>query len=90
MTEKLEDKVLSALRAVRDPISGEDIVSQNMVSGLINKDGNIGFSIEIHPDQGNVMEPVRQAAASAVEALEGVLSVTAVLTAERQPRAPTP
>ncbi len=84
MSERLEDRVIAALRTVRDPASGEDIVSRGMVSGLINKDGNVGFSIEVTPEQGPHMEPVRKAAEDTVAALDGVLSVTAVLTAERQ------
>jgi ATP-binding protein involved in chromosome partitioning len=54
-----------------------------MVSGLVIRDGNVGFSIEVSPEKGPHMEPVRKAAEDAVHALDGVLSVTAVLTAHR-------
>jgi ATP-binding protein involved in chromosome partitioning len=54
-----------------------------MVSGLVVKDGNVGFSIEVDPERGPKLEPLRQAAEAAVGGISGVLSVTAVLTAER-------
>ena len=45
-----EDKVLAALKSVYDPDKDEDIVSLGMVSGLVVKDGNVGFSIEVEPE----------------------------------------
>lgn len=76
-----EAEVRAVLAGITDPRSGADIVSQNMVSGLVIKDRNVGFAIEIDPADGEAMEPVRQAAEAAVRALPGVSSVTAVLTA---------
>ncbi len=78
-----EASVMQALRGVKDPAKGADIVSLGMVSGLVIKDGNVGFAIEVDPRQGAAMEPLRKAAEKAVYALDGVTSVTAVLTAER-------
>jgi ATP-binding protein involved in chromosome partitioning len=76
-----EAEVLAALEGVIDPDSQADIVSRNMVSGLVVKDGNVGFAIEVDPERGPHLEPLRRSAEQAVEALPGVLSVTAVLTA---------
>jgi ATP-binding protein involved in chromosome partitioning len=60
-----------------------------MISGLVVKGSNVGFSIEVDPKRGPQLEPLRQAAEKAVEALPGVTSVTAVLTAHREaPAAP--
>ena len=78
-----EAAVLTALKTVKEPAKGQDIVSLGMVSGLIIKDGNVGFAIEVDPRQGGAMEPLRKAAEKAVHDLPGVTSVTAVLTAER-------
>jgi ATP-binding protein involved in chromosome partitioning len=78
--------VLEALKGIKDPARGKDIVSLGMVSGLIVKDGNVGFAIEVDPRQGAAMEPLRKAAEKAVHDLDGVTSVTAVLTAERAPQ----
>ncbi|NNG03272.1 MAG: iron-sulfur cluster carrier protein ApbC [Inquilinus sp.] len=80
-----ESVVMEALRRVRDPDRGDDIVGLGMVSGVAVKDGHVQFAIEVDPQRGPKLEPLRQAAATAVEALPGVLSVTAVLTAHRQP-----
>jgi ATP-binding protein involved in chromosome partitioning len=77
------DSVLDALRRVPDPERGGDLVSLGMVSGLATKDGHVVFAIEVTPERGASAEPLRQAAEKAVSALPGVLSVTAVLTAER-------
>lgn len=76
------DQILDALRTIQDPDKGQDIVKLNMVSGVVNKSGNIGFTIEVDPERGEKMEPVRNAAERAVMAIPGVLSVSAVLTAQ--------
>jgi ATP-binding protein involved in chromosome partitioning len=83
MAAVTENEVLEALKGVADPDRGSDIVSLGMVSGLVVKDGNVGFSIEVDPERGPKLEPLRQAAEAAVGGVSGVLSVTAVLTAER-------
>jgi ATP-binding protein involved in chromosome partitioning len=75
--------VLDALRRVLDPDRRQDIVSLNMVTGLVVRDGHVGFSIEVDPKRGPHLEPLRKAAEKAVEALPGILSVTAVLTAQK-------
>src|SRR5215212_6244083 len=81
-----ERQILDVLGGVRDPDKGRDIVSLGMVSGLVVRDGNVGFAIEVEPERGPRLEPLRKAAEQAVEALPGVLSVSAVLTAEAKPR----
>jgi ATP-binding protein involved in chromosome partitioning len=85
-----ENQILDALRAVRDPERGGDIVSLGMVSGVVIRDGNVGFAIEVEAERGPRLEPLRKAAEHAVEALPDVLSVTAVLTAEARPRGGAP
>ena len=76
-----QELVFNALKTVVDPVDGKDIVSLGMISGLVVKDGNVGFAIEIDPKRAEQFEPVRKAAEEAVDAIPGVLSVTAVLTA---------
>jgi len=83
MSQVTEAQVLEALRGVEDPDRGADIVSLGMISGLVIKGGNVGFSVEVDPKRGPALEPLRQAAEKAVDALPGVLSVTAVLTAHK-------
>ena len=82
-----EQQVLTALKAVVDPDRGRDLVSLGMVSGIAIRDGNVVFSIEIEPSRAAALEPVRKAAERAVEAIPGVLSVSALLTGVRTPQA---
>ena len=90
MAEINEQVVLDALSAVKDPISGKDIVSAGMVSGLQMKDGHVAFAIEVDPEHGPKLEPLRKEAEKIVHALDGVLTATVVLTAERAAGAPPP
>ena len=81
------DKVLETLKGVIDPDRGQDVVSLGMVSGLTVKDGHVFFAIEVDPREGAAKEPLRKACEQAIDALPGVLTVSAVLTAERAPAA---
>jgi ATP-binding protein involved in chromosome partitioning len=83
MAAVTEAQIRDALRAIPAPDGGGDIVARGMVTGLVLKNGNVGFSIEVDPREGQKLEPLRKAAEKAVEQLPGVLSVTAVLTAHR-------
>src|SRR5258705_11600443 len=88
MSAATEQQILDALGHVTDPDKGADIVSLGMVSGLVIRDGNVAFAIEVESERGPRLEPLRKAAEKAVEALPGVLSATAVLTAHAPPRGP--
>ncbi len=83
MDRVTEEQVREALKGVIEPESGKDVLTLGMVSGIIVKDGNVGFAIEVDPRKGAEMEPLRKAAETAVHALPGALSVTAVLTAHQ-------
>jgi len=83
MAEMNEAAVLAALKSVNDPERGGNIVDLGMVSGLSLRDGHVTFAIEVERARAPRLEGLRRAAESAVEALPGVLSVSAVLTAER-------
>jgi ATP-binding protein involved in chromosome partitioning len=87
MARVTETQILEALKTVPDPDRGSDIVTLGMISGLVVRDGNVGFSIEVDAARGPHLEPLRKAAERAVEQLDGVLSVSAVLTATRPPAA---
>jgi len=82
MAAVTEQQILEALGRVVDPEKAADIVSLGMVSGVVVRDGNVAFAIEVEPERGPRLEPLRKAAEKAVEALPDVLSVTAVLTAQ--------
>ncbi len=86
MSEITREQVLAALDKIHDPTAGRSVVDLGMVSGVVVKDGNVGFALEIAPSEAEAKakEPLRQACEQAVMALAGVTSVTAVLTAERK------
>jgi len=83
MTQITEEIILDALKGVSDPEKGQDIVSLGMISGLQIKEGHVAFAIEVDPEKGASMEPLRKEAEKTVHSLEGVISATVVLTAER-------
>jgi ATP-binding protein involved in chromosome partitioning len=56
-----------------------------MLTGLLVRDGHVSFAIQVDPERGPHLDPLRKAAEKAVSDLPGVLTVTAVLTAERGP-----
>ena len=90
MTTLDREQILDALKAVRHPTKGGDIVGLGMVSGVVVKGGNVGFALEVDPAEAEALEPLRRAAEAAVKRLPGVLSAAAVLTAERAPGGRTP
>jgi len=77
----LRDDVLKALDQVIDPVSGRTVVQQDMIQGLVVKDGHVGFVLEVAPGQGPKSEPLRKICEAMVLGVNGVKSVTAVLTA---------
>jgi len=90
MAQATRNDVLKALDAVIDPQSGRSVVQQDMIQGLVLKDGHVGFALEVDPKRGAEAEPLCKACEEAVHALPGVLSVTAVLTAHKGGEAPRP
>ena len=85
MDEITSEQVLAALRRIRHPRREGDVVGLGMVSGVVVKDGNVGFALEVDPAEAQELEPLRRACEQAVRSLPGVISCTAVLTAERAP-----
>jgi ATP-binding protein involved in chromosome partitioning len=83
MPDVTEAEVLERLRRVAGPDGAGDLVSLGMIGGLVVKGGHVTFAIQVDPRQGPKLESLRQTAEKAVDAIPGVLSVTAVLTAER-------
>ena len=83
-------EILACLQAIKDDADTENVVSKDIIQGLVVKNGHVGFAIEVPPKQGSSKEPLRQACEQAVYAVPGVLSVTAVLTAHRGSSGQTP
>ncbi len=83
MPDITEQQILDSLKNVNDPDKGDNIVNLGMVQGLQMKDGHVAFAIEVDPERGPNLEPLRKEAEQTVHALPGVLTATVVLTAER-------
>jgi ATP-binding protein involved in chromosome partitioning len=83
MAEVNEGIVLRALESVIDDEKGKNIVALGMVQGIVVKGGHVAFSLEIDPKRAAQLEPLRKKAEQLVHQLPGVLTVSAVLTAER-------
>lgn len=89
----MQAAVLAALRAVRDPATGRDVLEAGMVDGLAVRDGMVQFALRVPRERAQESEPLRAAAERAAAAVPGVLSATVVLTAHRDSpaaAAPTP
>ncbi len=83
-----EQTILNCLEKIIDPKTGKSVVALGLIAGLLVKDGNVGFALEINPKDANEMEPLRKKCEEAVFSLPGVKSVSAVLTAEQSAEAP--
>lgn len=79
-----DTEIMAALSQVKDKAADKDIVSLEMVTGLQNERGEVTFLLVVDPKRGAELEPLRQAAESAVMGLPGIRKVTAILTAERE------
>ena len=84
MSSVTKEQILECLSRIHDSDQGKDIVSAGMVTGLVVKESNVGFSIEVDPKRGAAMEPLRKMAETAVLAIPGVTSATVVLTAHSE------
>ena len=87
MAALTEEQIRTALAAIAVPTRDGDIISLGMIAGIVIKDGNVGFSIEIQPGEQDALEVTRRKCEDLVRALPGVVSATAVLTAEKAPAA---
>lgn len=86
MTETLsKDRILAALKSVRDPQAENDIVSLGLVSEVVIHKGKVYFAISVDPARANEFETVRLAAEGVVRDISGVEAVSVTLTADRAP-----
>jgi ATP-binding protein involved in chromosome partitioning len=83
-----KEQVLSALRQVKDPVSGQDIVTADIARAVSIEGDAVRFVLEVEAARGVAMEPVRVEAVEAVEALQGVNKVSALITAHSEKKVP--
>jgi len=90
MPEISESAIRKVLDTVIDPVTGRSIAALGMVSGVATRAGHVAVTLEVDPARGTALEPLRQACEQAIRAMPGVLSATAVMTAERAAPPPQP
>lgn len=83
MSDVKREQLIEALKTIINPISGENIVDSGMVQGLVIKNGDIGYALNIDPKDVDAMEKLRESADQLLHQIYGVKKVTSVLTAER-------
>ena len=89
MTTPSADSLRAALRAIKDPRSGQDIVAAGLLEGIHVRDGMVQASLLTDRAQASAMEPVRRQVQEVLARQPGVRNATVVLTAHKGP-APIP
>ena len=90
MSDISETQIRDALDGVTAPGDAQSLIAADRIQGLVIRDGNIGFSVEVDGLSGEAVNAVKETAEAAVRAVPGVLSVTCVLTAHKAQSAPKP
>ena len=91
MAEVTESAIRKVLETVIDPASGAGVPASGLLGGIAIRGGHVAVTLNVDPARGTALEPLRQACEQAVRAMPGVLSATAVMTAERSaPPPPAP
>lgn len=85
MSSEREAQVLQALRSVRDPDLGRDIVELGFVKNLAINQGQVAFTIELTTPACPVRDKMKEEARRAVLALPGVKEVQIAMTARVRP-----
>lgn len=75
------EAVLETLKKIADPLSGGDIVSAGLVRALTIDQGGVRFVFEIDPAAARAYQPVHAEAEARLKALDGVETVSVVMTA---------
>jgi ATP-binding protein involved in chromosome partitioning len=78
------------LRQIRDPASGQDIVSAGLVEGIEQRGGLVQVALLTDREHAASMEPVRREVERMLARQPGVTNATAVLTAHKGPAAAKP
>src|SRR3984885_5537404 len=90
MVDASPDVLRAALRAIKDPASGRDIVTAGLVEGIEVRGGLVQATLLTDRAHAAAMEPVRREAEALLMRQPGVTNATAILTAHKAPAAPAP
>ncbi|MDH7568032.1 MAG: iron-sulfur cluster carrier protein ApbC [Armatimonadota bacterium] len=86
----LEEQVLDALRQVRDPELGRDLVSLGMIQNLRASDGTVSFTVVLTTPACPMRAEIRNAAEAAVRRVPGVKEVKVEMSSKVAGRAAPP
>ena len=89
MADASPDTLRAALRAIKDPASGRDIVAAGLVEGIEIRGGLVQATLLTDRAHAAAMEPVRREVEAVLMGQPGVTNATAILTAHKAP-APAP
>jgi ATP-binding protein involved in chromosome partitioning len=90
MVDASPDALRAALRAIKDPASGRDIVTAGLVEGIEVRGGLVQATLLTDRAHAAAMEPVRRETEALLMRQPGVTNATAILTAHKPPAAPAP
>jgi len=90
MVDPSADALRAALRTIKDPASGRDIVTVGLVEGIEVRGGLVQATLLTDRAHAAAMEPVRREAEAVLKRQPGVTNATAILTAHKPPAAMAP
>jgi ATP-binding protein involved in chromosome partitioning len=88
MVDATPDALRDALRAIKDPASGRDIVTAGLVEAIEVRGGLVQATLLTDRAHASAMEPVRREAEAVLMRQPGVSNATAILTAHKAPPIP--
>jgi ATP-binding protein involved in chromosome partitioning len=83
MADASSDTLRAALRTIKDPASGQDIVTAGLVEGIEVRGGLVQATLLTDRAHAAAMEPVRREAEAVLMRQPGVTNATAILTAHK-------
>lgn len=78
-----ENMALKALKDVRDPRTGQDIVKAGILGGLSFEDGTLRAILQVDPKMAEFYEKVRANAEAVLSGIDGVTTASVLLTAHK-------
>jgi ATP-binding protein involved in chromosome partitioning len=88
MVDTSPDALRAALRAIKDPASGRDIVTAGLLEAIEVRGGLVQATLLTDRAHAAAMEPVRREAEAVLMRQPGVTNATAILTAHKPQAAP--
>lgn len=83
------EMVLAALKTVKDPVSGDDIIASGVVRALnVSPTGDVRFVIEISPERAELYKVTKAEAETALNGVEGIGGVSIVMTGHSEKAPP--